>query len=62
MGNGLLGSSILEVVIGLIFVYLLLAIICTTVNEWVAGILQTRATTLKRAIVQLLDGQAGPSN
>jgi hypothetical protein len=62
MGNGLLGSTILEVVIGLIFVYLLLAIICTTVNEWLAGILKTRSTTLKKAIVQLLDGQAGASN
>jgi len=59
MGNGLLGSSTLEVLIGLIFVYLLLAIICTTLNEWVAGIFKTRSTTLKRAIVQLLDQQGG---
>ncbi|MGA2370402.1 MAG: hypothetical protein ACLPPV_15920 [Candidatus Korobacteraceae bacterium] len=57
MGNGLLGSSTLEVLIGLIFVYLLLAIICTTMNEWIAGIFKTRSTTLKRAIVQLLDQQ-----
>ncbi len=59
MGNGLLGSSTLEVLIGLIFVYLLLAIICTTLNEWIAGIFKTRCTTLKRAIVQLLDQQGG---
>ena len=59
MGNGLLGSSTLEVLIGLIFVYLLLAIICTTLNEWIAGIFKTRSTTLKRAIVQLLDQQEG---
>ncbi|MGO9564245.1 MAG: hypothetical protein ACLPPV_16480 [Candidatus Korobacteraceae bacterium] len=59
MGNGLLGSSTLEVLIGLIFVYLLLAIICTTLNEWIAGIFKTRSTTLKRAIVQLLDQQGG---
>jgi hypothetical protein len=57
--NGLLGSTILEVVIGLVFVYLLLAIICTTVNEWIAGIMNTRSTTLSSAIKQLLDGQSG---
>jgi hypothetical protein len=62
MANGLLGSTILEVVIGLIFVYLLLAIICTTVNEWIAGILKTRSSNLKTAIDQLLDGQAGQGN
>ena len=56
-GNGLFGSTTLDVVIGLIFVYLLLAIICTTVNEWIAGILKTRAATLKSAITQLLDSQ-----
>jgi hypothetical protein len=59
MSNGLLGSSTLEVLIGLIFVYLLLAIICTTMNEWIAGIFKTRASTLKRAVVQLLDQQGG---
>ncbi len=59
MGNGLLGSSTLEVLIGLIFVYLLLAIICTTMNEWIAGVFKMRAGTLKHAIVQLLDQQGG---
>ena len=56
--NGLFGSTTLDVAIGLIFVYLLLAIICTTINEWVAGMLKTRSGTLKSAIIQLLDGQA----
>jgi hypothetical protein len=62
MQNGLLGSTVLEVVIGLIFVYLLLAIFFTTANEWIAGILNTRSTTLKTAITQLLDGQTGQAN
>jgi len=57
--NGLFGSTILDVVLGLVFVYLLLAIICTTVNEWIAGIMNTRSTTLSMAIKQLLDGQKG---
>jgi len=57
--NGLFGSTILDVVLGLVFVYLLLAIICTTLNEWIAGIMKTRAGTLSSAIKQLLDGQSG---
>ena len=57
--NGLLGSTTLDVVVGLVFVYLLLAIICTTMNEWIAGIFNTRSTTLQAAIKQLLDRQPG---
>jgi len=57
--NGIFGSTTLDVVIGLAFVYLLLAIICTTINEWIAGVFNTRATTLAKAIEQLLDSQAG---
>lgn len=57
--NGLFGSTTLDVAIGLVFVYLLLAIICTTVNEWIAALFQTRSKTLAAAIRQLLDGQAG---
>ncbi len=60
-GNGLFGSTTLDVVIGLVFVYLLLAIICTTVNEWIAGILNARSKNLASAIKQMLDGQAGPA-
>jgi hypothetical protein len=57
--NGLFGSAMLDVVLGLVFVYLLLAIICTTVNEWIAGVMGTRSNTLRKAIKQLLDGQSG---
>src|SRR5271165_703991 len=58
---GLLNSAVLDWAIGIIFIYLLLAIICTTVNEWIAGITSVRATTLKKGIQQLLDQQAGNS-
>jgi hypothetical protein len=58
-GSGLFGSTTLDVAIGLAFVYLLLAIICTTINEWIAGILKTRSTTLASGIRQLLDHQPG---
>lgn len=64
--TGLLGSNVLEVAIGMAFVYLLLAIFCTAANEWIAGILRSRAKFLKQGIEQLLappsgshDGPAG---
>ncbi len=54
---GLFNSTVLDVAVGLIFVYLLLSIFCTTLNEWIAGILQTRSKTLKQGIAGLLDNQ-----
>ncbi|HKV35246.1 MAG TPA: hypothetical protein VJP89_13005 [Pyrinomonadaceae bacterium] len=54
---GLFNSTILEVIIGLIFVYLLLSIMCTAANEWVAALTRRRGETLRRGIAQLLAGQ-----
>ncbi len=48
-------SSVLDVAIGLIFVYLLLGLMCTTVNEWLAQLFKTRAATLKEGIRRLLN-------
>jgi hypothetical protein len=48
-------STILDVAIGLIFVYLVLALICTTVNEWIAGGLKIRARTLEEGLRGLLN-------
>lgn len=59
--NGLFGSTILEVAIGLVFVYLLLAIICTSLNEWIAGFFDLRAKNLELGIHQLLDQQPKPA-
>jgi hypothetical protein len=59
--NGLFGSTVLDVAVGLIFVYLLLAIICTSINEWIAGIFGLRAKTLELGIRQLLDQQPKPA-
>jgi hypothetical protein len=56
---GLLNSTILDVVIGLVFVYLFLSVICTQINEWIAGGLGLRSKTLATAIEQLLDKQNG---
>jgi len=48
-------SSVLDVAIGLLFVYLLLGLMCTTVNEWFAQLFNTRAATLKEGIRRLLN-------
>jgi hypothetical protein len=48
------GLPIAEVAIGLAFVYLLLALICTTVNETIAGITGRRADLLEKGIKSLL--------
>lgn len=58
---GFLNSTVLDVAIGLAFVYFLLAIICTTTNEWIAGIFNLRSKTLAKAITQLLDNQKNNS-
>lgn len=55
--SGLFNSTVLDVVIGIVFVYLLLAIICTATNEYIAGLLSARSKMLKKALSQLLDNQ-----
>ena len=45
----LLNSAVLEVIVGLFFVYLLLALICSAISEWTAGILALRARMLREA-------------
>jgi hypothetical protein len=54
---GLLNSAVLDVVIGLVFVYLLLSILCTAANEWVAAVTRRRGKMLKKGIQQLLENQ-----
>jgi hypothetical protein len=50
----MLGSQILEIAIGLIFVYVLFGIVCSALNEVVAWSLDLRAKTLRRGIEKLL--------
>jgi hypothetical protein len=54
---GLFNSTILEVVIGIVFVYLLLSILCTSANEWVAALTRRRGEMLRKGIRQLLEKQ-----
>ena len=44
---GLFNSTVLDVAIGLVFVYLLLAILCTSANELIAALLRSRSKMLK---------------
>jgi hypothetical protein len=54
MDGGLFGSTLLDVVIGLFFIYLLLSLVCSAINEMLAGILQLRAKSLESGISNLL--------
>ncbi len=53
------GSEILEVAVGLIFIYWLLSLICSTVNEGISAVLSTRAKDLEKAIRALLNDPRG---
>ncbi|HET7062364.1 MAG TPA: hypothetical protein VFI43_09320 [Nitrosospira sp.] len=49
------GSSILEVAIGVTFVYLLLSLICSALNEAIASLLQKRGRNLFEGVKNLLN-------
>jgi hypothetical protein len=55
----MLGSEILEIAIGLVFVFLIASLIATTVRETVESVLKTRAIQLERGLRQLLDDPSG---
>ncbi len=50
-------SEILEIVIGLVFIYLLLSLLGTTVNELISGLLSLRGRNLKKSLVNLLNDE-----
>ena len=54
-GLNMFGSSILDIAIGLCFVYLLLSLVCSAAREVMEGWMRHRAADLKDAIDQLLD-------
>lgn len=54
---GLFGSTVLEAAVGAASVYLVLALFCSTVNEWIAHALDARADNLRRALASLFHGQ-----
>ena len=48
------GSAILDVAIGLIFVYLVLSLVITAVNELFDSLIKLRADQLAKGVVKLL--------
>jgi hypothetical protein len=48
------GSPILDVVAGMVFIYLLLSIICTAANEIIASLFSLRGQNLAKGIANLL--------
>ncbi len=48
------GSTILEVAIGLVFVFLFMSLICSAINEMIEAKLKNRATDLEKGIRELL--------
>ena len=50
------GSNVLEIGIGLIFVYLIVSLVCTAANEALASLFSWRAQNLRAGIRNLLDG------
>lgn len=49
------GSNVLEVAIGVIFIYLLLSLVCTALNEGIASLLDKRSDNLFEGIKNLLN-------
>ncbi len=53
------GSTVLELAIGLVFVYLLLAVFCTAITEAISRRMKLRAVILREGIENLLAGMPG---
>src|SRR5439155_17819673 len=53
------GSAVLEVAIGVVFVYLLLSLMCSAITEWVTAFLAMRAQMLWDGIRDILDDEEG---
>lgn len=51
------GSQILEIAIGMVFVYLSLSLVCSGINEWIASIFQLRAELLEKWLEEQLTKQ-----
>ena len=56
------GLSLLDVAIGMVFLYLLLSLICSALNESISAVLHARAKFLEEGVVRLLDDGAFAQN
>ncbi|HTY83709.1 MAG TPA: hypothetical protein VMB19_05805 [Silvibacterium sp.] len=57
-GGQMFGSFILDVAIGMVFIYLLLSLVASGVNEILASIVQSRAANLQRGLHSLFSGDS----
>ena len=51
----MLGLEMLDVAIGMIFIFLLLSLICTAINEFIESFIKLRAVDLEQGIREILD-------
>ena len=58
-GTEMTGSSILDVAIGLILMYLIVSLFCSVIQEWIARLFSWRAANLHDAILHMLGGTKG---
>jgi hypothetical protein len=52
----MLDNPVIDVVLGLVLIYIVLALVCSAVQEWVAGLCGLRSKNLRRGIENLLGG------
>jgi hypothetical protein len=57
--NGMFGSTVLEVGIGMALLFLFVRLICTAVREGAEAMLKSRAKDLKRGIREVLQDRQG---
>ena len=53
------GSGVLEIAIGMLFIYLLLSTISSALNEWIGGLTASRSRSLQAGVRNLLNDPKG---
>jgi uncharacterized protein YacL len=56
--NNMFGSTILEVAIAIVFIYLLVSLVISAINEFIAALLKSRAENLSKGIQELLQDRS----
>ena len=54
----MLNSGMLDVAIGVVFIYIFLSLLCSVITEWIAGITSSRSKNLEAGIRSLLNDQS----
>jgi hypothetical protein len=54
--KSMFGSSVLEVAIGLVLVYLMLSLVCSAINEYIGRLFNWRSKMLEEAMRNMLEG------